>query len=86
MTSPEHWTDRVKAWVAVASFALTVIATAIGGTVWLASELSGVRAEIAALRYDVAQGSASIDDHRALERIVRDHEIRLLRLESDRDR
>lgn len=84
MTSKGDWTDRVKAWVAVATLALSVIVTAIGGTVWLGSELSGVRSEIAALRFEVAQGTASIDDHRGLERHVRDLEIRVLRLEAGR--
>ena len=63
--------NNAQAWVAVASFALLVITSAIGGTAWVAGELAGVRASVEALRLDVRSNTPHIDEHRALEREVR---------------
>lgn len=73
--------DNLKAWLAVASFAILVITSAIGGTAWVAGELSGVRASVDALRLELRTNYPSSDAHLELSREVRALEHRVLILE-----
>lgn len=77
--------DNMRAWLAVASFAVLVVTSAIGGTAWVAGELSGVRASVDALRLEMRTNYPNSDSHLELAREVRAIDQRVLILEQRAD-
>ena len=80
----DDWAGKAKAWVAILTLCGAVMASAIAGTLWIASELSSVRQEIISLRLEVAERTASVSDLRGIAVEVRDLDMRLRALEMQR--